>query len=178
MYTWEQYKRAALEYAKLRPLLVPTTFSPAPNVVSPHSYPAGVIGVEYLDYGSEFTLIELMGAPSGEQGWARLSAGLYLTPAPSTTTPIRVVWQKAHEADEVQETFPTIPDVDRPLVADLATALQLDAEADEIATGPLTYSFGQSEVDRSKALADLRSRAAALRERVHQKLGGPLAVWS
>ena len=81
-------------------------------------------------------------------------------------------------ADENEQAFPTFPAGDLGYVDDLEQAYLLDLQADDISSGPVSYSVGQTQVDREAAIADLRARALQLRTHVELALDEPFALWS
>lgn len=177
MQEWETFQLAALEYSKLKPRKRTATIT---TVIDQTEYalPADCLGVQYVAYGERSTFIEVLTNEGADQGWADEQGTLYITPAPSEATAIRIVYSGRHLGDEEQQTFPTIPAADLHHVDDLEQAIILELEADEVAGGPAKYTIGQTEVDRSAALKDLRGRAAQLRHKVELALEEPLAFWS
>lgn len=176
MISWATYKRAALDYSRMRPREVVTTLTP---VVGSRTLPLpnDALKIVAVGYGPEVSLLEALTNDTGTKGWASSDTELVLTPAPATTDPITVFYYARHLPDENTQTFPTIPVAHLPYVDDLELALILEAEADEMERGPLRYTIGHTEISREKSPALLRERAAALRKRVTDLLDEPVAVW-
>ena len=177
MQEWETYQLAALEYSKLKPRKRTATITTVVNQTE-YPLPADCLGLQFVAYGEQATFIEVVTNEGADQGWAAEEGTLYLTPAPTEATAIRIVYSGRHLGDEDSQTFPTIPAADLHHVDDLEQAIILELEADDVARGPASYTIGQTEVDRSEALKDLRSRAAQLRDKVELALAEPLAFWS
>lgn len=177
MQDWETYKQAALEYSRLRPRVVVATITlPANTTLS--VLPADCLRVRSLAYGVEGEMSEVIGGDGTTQAWAAESGQLAVVPAPAADTPVQIVYSARHVGDEDTQEFPTIPAADVGYVEDLEQAIILDLQADEIAGGPVVYAVGQTQVDRSAAVADLRQRALQLRMRVHLALDEPVGLWS
>lgn len=176
MIAWATYKRAALDYSRLRPREVVTTLTPtAGSRTLP--LPEDTLSIVSVEYGSEVSLLEALTSAAETQGWAATDTELVLTPTPATDDPITVFYYARHLPNEGTQSFPTIPAAHLPLVDDLELALTLEAEADEMEQGPLRYAIGQTEISREKAPASLRARAAGLRKRVADLLDEPVALW-
>lgn len=176
MIAWETYKRAALDYSRLRPRQVVATVTPTPGERSV-ALPEDALGIVSVSYGVEVTPLEALTSGAETQGWAVTDRELLLTPAPTTDDPITIIYYARHLPDEDTQTFPTIPVAHLPFVDDLELALSLEAEADEMEQGPLRYAIGQTEINREKGPASLRARAASLRRRVAEQLDEPVALW-
>lgn len=177
MIAWDTYSRAALDYSRLRPRRLTTAVTPTigERRIALPSDALAVLTV--VNGGDEIDLLEALTDETGTAGWACTDTELVVTPAPTTADPITIIYEARHLPDELAQTFPTIPAAHLPLVDDLEQALVLDAEADTIAQGPMRYVFGQTDISREKAPAELRARAAALRQRVRDLLDEPVAFW-
>lgn len=184
MVNWETYKRAVLEYSKLAPRLVTTTLTPLP-AVKLQTLPADCLWVQYLAYGEQGGFQEVFLDEVGTLGWANENGLLIITPIlelaedQEELDPLAIIYWARYTTDDNTETVtPTIPVAHQHLVDDLEQAIILEVEADEVARGPATYAIGQTQVDRSKALVDLRMRSMTLRTRVSQSLDTPLGLWA
>jgi len=176
MQSLETYRRAVIEYSRLRPHLVYEEWTPPAPGQKLQQLPEGAIGVQSINYGDWAPLNEVMLAGAGVTVWDDTSGQLALSPAPTADTRIAVVWKKVHPVGDDGAT-PTIPLDHIPYVEDLEQALVLEREADDIEQGPVTYAIGQTQISRDGAAAGLRTRAAQLRQKVEQALEDPLAVW-
>lgn len=177
MIEWETHKRAAVEYSRIRPRLVSATIAPIAGQRQ-QALPTDVIAVIACSYGEETDLLDALQTTEAAPGWAADDVTLYLTPAPTSAAPVTITYYGLHLADEESLSFPTIPAAHRHFVDDLEQALVLELAADDANQGPLSYSIGQTAVDRSAGPVEMRLRATQLRERVSQALGGPLGAWA
>lgn len=177
MIDWTTYQRAAVEYSRIRPRLVSATLTPAVGQKQ-QVLPEDVIAVIGCSYGEETDPLDAIQTADTTPGWAADDAALYLTPAPTSADPVTITYYGLHLADEESLRFPTIPAAHLHYVDDLEQALVLELAADEANQGPLVYSIGQTEVDRSAGPVEMRLRATQLRERVNQALGGPIGAWA
>lgn len=177
MQDWETYKRAALDYSKMKPRLRAATITLV-AAATEQTLPADCLWVKSLAYGSQGSLLEVLDETTGAQVWSDEGGQLVISPAPTEDTTVRIIYYATHQPNEDTQAFPTIPAADLPYVDDLEQAHLLDMEADQVAGGPVTYSFGQTQVDRSASMEDLRMRALRLRTSVELALGEPLGSWS
>lgn len=176
MQDWETFKLAALEYSKLKPRKRLATITTVIDL-GEYGLPADCLSVQYVAYGERATFIEVVTNAGADQGWADEEGTLYITPLPTEELPVQMVYYGLHIGNEDTQLFPTIPAADLHHVDDLEQAIRLEIEADEMAGGPVSYSIGQTEVDRTAAITDLRARAQQLRHKVENALGEPLALW-
>ena len=177
---WERLKVAATEYSGYRPSLVDAQFVPVPNTKL-QTPPNGTLGVEYINYGAEFTFAEIITSSDGAtQGWCYRNGRLYLTPAPATADPITVIWRMHHQPDELTRTFPTIPALDMLIVQMLADAAEAAEEQAAVDAGLKSYTLGGTTVTWAQEGGGSTSgatRAERLRQRALAALHEPLADW-
>ena len=182
MQTWETYKRAVLEYSKLRPITKTLAFVPTVDT-KVQVLPTDCLMAQFVDYGELSTFQEVFVSETTDQGWYENKGALFLTPAPTTVDPITVIYSARYvptepTGTEVFGTFtPDLPEDDLHLIEDLEQAIILEAEADDIAKGPTHYVVGQTQISRSAGLLYLQQRARELRTKVEQALGEPVALW-
>lgn len=177
MQNWTVYKQAALDYSRLKPRAVVATITLAADTTL-HLLPADCLRVRSLVYGDEAEFSEVMLGNGTTQAWAAEGSQIAVVPTPAEDIEVQIVYSGRHLPDEDNQTFPTIPVVDLGYVDDLEQAYLLDLQADDISGGPVSYSIGQTQVDREAAIADLRSRALQLRTRVQLALDEPFGIWS
>lgn len=177
---WERRKTAVLEYSLYRPLLQLETYAFTAGQKN-QPLPEGVFGVDYLGYGEEFTLNEvLVTAGEAEQGWCLSNGTLYVTPTPTTGQTAQIIWRKLHPPDEQTRTFPTIPQEDLPIIQLLAAADQAEEEQAAVESGLTSYTIGGTTVkwgQQGGATVSGSSRALRLRERAMAMLRQPLGQW-
>lgn len=178
MQTWETYKKAVLEYSKLKPIIKTLAFVPTVDT-KVQTLPTDCLIATFVDYGELSTFQEVYVSETADQGWYENKGTLFLTPAPTTTDPITVIYsaQYVPGATVVDGFTPALPEADLPYIDDLEQAIILEAEADDIAKGPTAYSVGQTQISRSAGLVYLQQRARELRQRVAQSLSEPVALW-
>lgn len=184
MQDWTTYKRAALEYSKMRPRSVTANIT---LVAADKDYalPADCLTVRAVEWGDvEISFTEAITSTSADKGWAVEAGMLYLTPAPTaadvTATPtIKIIYDGRYIPNDSTLVFtPPLPATDVHHVDDLEQSILLEVEADDVAKGPAVYSIGQTQVSRAEALAYLLGRARELRSRVRAAIEDPLAIWS
>ena len=178
---WERLKLAAVEYSLYRPRLVFQDFIPevGQKMQTP---PAGVIGVETIGYGEEFSFSEALVSVDGNdvKGWCYYNGALYLTPAPTDTTAIKIVWRKLHIGDEQTRTFPSVPAEDLRILSLLAEADKAEEEQSAVESGLSSYTIGNTTVKWGQpggAAVSGSSYAQRLRHRAMALLQAPLAQW-
>ena len=177
MQDWETYKLAALEYSRMRPRVAFASITPVADTKI-QIPPADCLDIQTCSYGDRAEPGEVYLDAGSATAWAYVPGQLIVTPAPTGTTAITLVYYARHLADEDTQTFPTIPVEHLHFVDDLEQAIILELEADDAAKGPMVYSIGQTEVSRAEAVSTLRARAAQLRTRVRLAVEEPLALWS
>lgn len=177
MQTLETYKRAVVEYSRLRPRIEFEQWTPPTPGEKLQAMPADAIGVASLEYGVWAPLNEVMTATETNILWDDSSGQLALNPAPTEETTVAVVWKKVHPVTDEGVTT-TIPIDHLPYVDDLEQALLLELAADELNEDPVEYTVGQTKVSRFGAAATNTTRAAQLRQKVIQALEDPLAMWA
>lgn len=177
---WALWKTAIAEYSLYRPYLVHETYAPTPDSISQVA-PEGTYGVEYTDYGVQFTLDEVMTAAEGDQGWCFINGSLLLAPVPADATPFNIVWRLTHPADELTRTFPTVPVEDMVIVGWLVEAVEAEATSSAVEMGLSGYTIGGTSVKWAQTGGSggpsVASRSERLRSRAITALGGPMAVW-
>lgn len=175
MISWETYKRACLEYSLLAPKFVVTTFTPT-AAVRAQAVPADALEVLYLDYGQRVSLKEAQTDESGELGWAFEAGSLYLTPAPSATTPLSLHYYGYYVPNDNAQTVAGIPAVHQQFVDDLELAIVLTGANYQTLLGPLNYTVGQTQINRSQGPKEMRELALQLRARAETKLAQPFGL--
>lgn len=178
---WVRRKHAVVDYSLHRPLLELEAFVPVAGQKE-QALPEGVFGIDYIVYGEEFTLSEVLLEAEGtaEQGWCLHNGKLYLTPAPTAGQTVNVIWRKLHPADEQTRSFPTIPEADLPIIQLLAAADQAEEEQAAVESGLTSYTIGGTTVkwgQQGGATVSGSSRALRLRERAMAMLRQPLGQW-
>ena len=178
MQTWETYKRAVLEYSRLRPIQKTIAFEPTP-ATKVQILPSDCLMAQYVEYGELSTLQEVLTSDSTDLGWYEHQGALYLNPAPETADPITVLYSARYLPGdtEVDGFTPELPEADLHFIDDLEQAILLELEAADIAKGPTHYAVGQTQISRTAGLLYLQSRARELRQRVELALGEPVALW-
>ena len=177
MQEWETYRQAGLEYSRMRPRVAFASLTPVANTKL-QTPPADCLDIQTCSYGDRGEPGEVYTDAGAATAWAYVPGQLILTPAPTDTTAITLVYLARHLPDEDLQEFPTIPVEHRHFVDDLEQAITLELEADDAARGPMVYSIGQTQVSRAEAVNTLRARAAQLRDRVRLAVEEPLAIWS
>ena len=175
---WALLVDAALEYSTYRPQLLYQAWEPVAGSIE-QNVPAGVLGIESIEYGEEFSLTEIYTATT-EQGWCYANSKLYLVPAPVDTTPIVVVWRSVHVADELERSFPTIPPDGMLIVQLLADAAEAEEQQAAVDAGLSSYTIGGTTVKWAQSGGGGISRqslATRLRQRALSALSGVAADW-
>lgn len=175
MISWETYKRACLEYSLLAPRFVVTTLTPVVGSRA-QTVPADLLDVVYLDYGQRVSLPEAQTDESGVLGWDFAAGSLYLTPAPSATTPLALHYYGYYVPDDNAHTVSGIPPTHQQYVDDLELAVVLTGTNYQTLLGPLNYTVGQTQINRSQGPKEMRELALQLRARVEGRLSQPFAL--